>query len=204
MLLLFEYEKRVIIFLMVIVLFLFIANGHAQSQYSEKSQPILSMEPPISTYGDDYYKKEEERDKILYKQKDLGLIQFEDHCIKESLEKDILREFMGHEKDCKIQYYLRIRLVCLQNSSPNLIDVPFPRRNVTVVVEDKSKKERLLTLTGMPEDGYLQGLLKNRKELSYNGNLTVSISFHDFQKVYSIQEVYTPIQIPIQNCLKKK
>lgn len=141
------------------------------------------------------------RTNTLFENKDLGIIEYEDHCKKESLEEAAIKGMSGLESNCKKTYYLRLRLLCVDQKSPNIVDIPFPRKNVTITAKNKNDA-LILSITGVPENGYIQGSFDLKKDLGDLGNALISVEYKDFKKTITAEGAKAPIEVPLSICLR--
>lgn len=148
--------------------------------------------------------KEADRAHKLFENKELGIFEHEDHCHKDSLEESVLKGLAGVKTSCKKKYYLRLRIICSDQSSPRIAEIPFPRKNITLTVNEKNKGNQILHITSTPENGYIQGLLESKSEFDSPIQALITIEFMDFKKTISSEEAKAPVEVPLTVCLKKK
>ena len=185
--------KYVILLMTLSLPFSALANGGPDS-YNPRSLEIADENKRA------FKEKEDERTKVIFENKDLGIIEYEDHCKKESLEEAALKGLAGIKPNCKKKYYVRLRLLCIDQKSPNIVEIPFPRKNVTIIAKNKNDA-LILSITGAPEDGYIQGSF-DLKNLVEPNDALISIEYRDFKKIITAESAKAPIEVPVSICLK--
>lgn len=186
--------KYIILFITLSLPFSALANGGADT-FNPRALEIAEENKRA------FKEKEVERTKTLFEKKDLGIIEYEDHCKKESLEEAAIKGIYGLESNCKKKYYLRLRLLCVDQKSPNIVEIPFPRKNVTITAKNKNDA-LILSITGVPENGYIQGSFNLKKDLGDLGNALISVEYKDFKKTITAEGAKAPIEVPLSICLR--
>lgn len=147
--------------------------------------------------------EQDEKSKALYDSKELGYFKIKkqncpihSNTVAGSVANSIL-------SDCSNGTFLRIRIVCQNPDQPNIVDIPFPRKNIAVTIFDRNTKREQLKKVLTPEDGYILVSVPENQKSYLPYNQYIAIEHKGLKKEITFEGAKVPVVIPTEECLKR-